>query len=76
MICRMVSVGKSVGQSMTPETEPNRRQQLALERIDFAVSELATILLSTCGSDDIARASICAVRRAVTPVVTRILSTN
>ena len=37
--------------------EPNRRQQLALERIEFAVGELASVLLSSCRSGDTAQSA-------------------
>ena len=53
--------------------DPNRRQQLALERIDFAVGELASVLLSSCRSGDIARAAVRDIRKAMTPIVADIL---
>jgi hypothetical protein len=56
--------------------EPNRRQKLALDRLEFAVSELATVVLSTCRSDDLARAALRDVRKAVTPVLADILTVD
>ena len=53
--------------------EPNHRQRLALERIDFAVGELATTLLS-CSSRDMASASLREIRKAVAPIVGEILA--
>ncbi len=54
--------------------EPNRRQQLALERIEFAVGELASVLLSTCPSEEIAQTAIRDIRKAVLPILTEVLS--
>lgn len=56
--------------------EPNRRQQLALDRIDFAVGELATVLLASCRSEEIARAGLRDIRKAVAPILAEILSTD
>ena len=56
--------------------EPDRRQELAIARIEFAVSELASVLLSHCRSGDIARSSIRDVRDAVMPVLADILAAN
>jgi hypothetical protein len=57
-------------------SEPDRRQELAIDRIELAVSELASVLLSHCRSGDIARSSIRAVRSAVMPVLADILAAN
>jgi hypothetical protein len=54
--------------------EPNHRQQLALDRIEFAVGELATVLLSSCQSRGAATEAIQDVRRSVARVVTEILA--
>jgi hypothetical protein len=56
--------------------EPNHRQELALERIDFAMGELASVLLSCCRSHDAAGAAIRNVRRAVAPVIADILAAD
>ena len=56
--------------------EPNHRQELALERIEFAVGELATVVLSITRSHDAAQGAIAAVRKAVVPVVADILATD
>jgi hypothetical protein len=56
--------------------EPNHRQELALERMEFAVGELSTVLLSIARSHDAARGAIAAVRKAVVPVVADILATD
>jgi hypothetical protein len=55
-------------------SEPNHRQEMALERIEFAVTELASVLLSHCRSHGASDAAIAGIRRAVAPVVTDILS--
>ena len=54
--------------------EPNHRQQMALERIEFAIGEIATVLLSSCPSRDAAAAAIRDVRHAVAPIVADILA--
>lgn len=56
--------------------EPNRRQQLAMDRIERAVSELASVLLSSCQSAAIARVCIHQVRSAVAPAMDDILAAN
>jgi hypothetical protein len=60
------------GRSRNP-AKPNHRQQLALERIEFAVSELTTVLLSSCQSRARACEAIQSIRRAVAPVLAAIL---
>jgi hypothetical protein len=47
---------------------------MALERIEFAVTELASVLLSHCRSHGASDAAIAGIRRAVAPVVADILS--
>jgi hypothetical protein len=47
---------------------------LALERIEFAVGELATVLLSSCQSRGAATEAIHDVRRSVARVITEILA--
>ena len=54
--------------------EPNHRQQLALDRIEFAVGELATVLLSSCESRRAAAEAIQNIRHAVGRVITEILA--
>jgi hypothetical protein len=56
--------------------EMNHRQQLALDRIEFAVSELATVLLSSCRSHEATTAAISDIRRGVAPVVADILAAD
>jgi len=53
--------------------EHNHRQQMALERIEFAVAELATVLLANCRSHGIAGCAITDVRKAVAPALNEIL---
>jgi hypothetical protein len=53
--------------------EPNHRQRLALDRIEFAVGELATALLSCGKSRAAACEAIQSIRRSVAPVVSEIL---
>jgi hypothetical protein len=57
-----------------PRSEPNHRQELALERIELAVAELASVLLSNCRSHGTSGAAITDIRRAVAPVLAGILS--
>jgi hypothetical protein len=54
--------------------EWNRRQQMAVDRIELAVGELATVLLSCGGTADTARTAIGQIRVAVAPVLACILS--
>ena len=58
----------------TALTELNHRQEVAIERIEYAVSELATALLTYSGSSEAARSAIAQVRAAVAPAVAGILS--
>ncbi len=74
MIRCMINRGASLTHRPIAPGEPNRRQQLALERIEFAVGELASVLMSSCRSDDTARVSISDIRKAVTPVLAAILA--
>jgi hypothetical protein len=70
MICRMMINRAAPLHRTTAQAEPNHRQHLALERIEFAVGELATIMLSCCRDHDAIRD----VRKVVAPVVADILS--
>ena len=56
------------------QVEPDHRQELALERIELAVSELGSVLLSCCRKPGVAGAVIRDIRKAVTPVVADVLS--
>jgi len=56
--------------------EPNHRQRLALERIDFAVGELGSVLLSCCREPGVAAAVIRDIRTAVVPVLDDILAVD
>jgi hypothetical protein len=58
------------------DAEPDRRQQLAMERIEFAIAELATAVPRNCRSDDVARTALQDVRKAVTPVFVDILAAD
>jgi hypothetical protein len=66
----------SVTQRPLPYSEPNRRQQLAIERIEFAVGELATVLLSSCPSRSVAIAAVHDIRKAIGPALADILSVD
>jgi hypothetical protein len=57
-------------------TEPNHRQRLALDRIEFAVGELATALLSCCRSRTVACEAIQSIRQSVAPIISGILETE
>ena len=56
--------------------EPNHRQRLALERIEFAVGELATVLLSCGQSRATANEAIKNIRRSVAAVVAEVTATD
>jgi hypothetical protein len=58
----------------TALTELNHRQEIAIERIEYAVSELATALLTYSGSNDATQSAIAQVRAAVGPAIAGILS--
>jgi len=55
-------------------SEPNHRQQIALERIEFAVAEMSTVLLSSSASREAATNAIRDIRRAVAQIVSGILA--
>ena len=69
----MISQRISAARSTIAHGEPNRRQQLALERIDFAVGELRPCCMSSCRSGDVARAAVSDIRKAMTPILADIL---
>jgi hypothetical protein len=54
--------------------EPNHRQEMALERIELAVAELASVLLASCRSHGTSGAAISGIRKAVAPVLADILA--
>jgi hypothetical protein len=72
----MISQRISAARGTIAHGEPNRRQELALERIDFAVGELASVLLSSCRSGEIARAAVRDIRKAVAPIHADILEVD
>ena len=72
----MTGTGKTLIHRPTDCVEPNRRQQLALERIEIAVSELATVVLSSCRASGVARTAMHDVRRAVAPILADILAAD
>jgi hypothetical protein len=76
MVGRAMSTSMSGTPGPIPHIEPNRRQQLALERIEFAVGELATVLLSSCPSQSVADAAVRDIRRAVSPAIREILGAD
>jgi hypothetical protein len=47
---------------------------MALERIELAVAELASVLLSACRSHGTSGAAIAGIRKAVAPVLADILA--
>jgi len=57
-------------------SEPNHRQQIALERVELATDELGTVLLSACRSKEVAAAAIANVRNSLAPVLTDILTND
>ena len=72
----MTGTGKTLIHRPADCVEPNRRQQLALERIEIAVSELATVVLSSCRASGVARTAMHDVRRAVSPILADILAAD
>jgi hypothetical protein len=74
MIRCMTKTGMSLKRRPAANGEPNHRQELALERVEFAVEELATVLLSHCRAHGVANVAIGDIRRAVTPVLVDILA--
>jgi hypothetical protein len=73
----MTGTGKTLIHRPADCVEPNRRQQLALERIEIAVSELATVVvLSSCRASGVARTAMHDVRRAVAPILADILAAD
>ena len=71
-----LKVGIQMPQSnpFATHAEPNRRQEMALERIEFAIGALATVLLANCRSRGAAGTAITELRRAVAPALADILS--
>jgi hypothetical protein len=59
---------------VVPRCEPNHRQEIALQRIEFAVSELASVMISCGPTHEVLRSAIAGVRNAVAPVLARILA--
>jgi hypothetical protein len=55
-------------------TEPNHRQQVAVDKIEFAIGELATVLLSNCRVGGLTGAAITNIRKAIAPVLAEILT--
>jgi hypothetical protein len=74
MIHCMTNTGTSLNRRPTASGEPNHRQELALERVEFAVEELATVLLSHCRAHGLANVAIGDIRKAVRPVLVDILA--
>jgi hypothetical protein len=72
----MFRTGISATNRAIAQGEPNHRQQLALERIEFAVAELATALISSCRSHGVAGGAIRDIRQAVGPVLVDILAVD
>ena len=58
----------------TVHGEPNHRQQLALDRIELAVDELASVLLSNCRSNELATATMQKVRQLLGPIIAEVLA--
>lgn len=58
----------------TALNELNHRQEVAIDRIEYAVSELATALLTYSESKGVALTAIAQVRAAVQPTISGILS--
>jgi len=76
MICLEMSTAIMLSSRPQMYGEPNHRQQMALERIEYAVSELSSVLLANCRTRGATHAAIGAVRRAVKPIIAEILSAD
>ena len=76
MIRPMMRTGTTLTNRRDVNVEPNHRQELAVERVEFAVGELATVLLSHCRSHGLANVAIGDIRKAVTPVLVNILAVD
>jgi hypothetical protein len=76
MMPGMTRTGISATNRAIAQGEPNHRQQLALERIEFAVAELATALISSCRSHGVAGGAIRDIRMAVGPALADILAVD
>ncbi len=76
MIRRMTRTGTTLANRRDANGEPNHRQELALERVEFALGELATVLLSHCRSHGVANVVIGDIRKAVTPALADILAVD
>lgn len=56
--------------------EPSHRQELALQRIELAVTDLTTVLMASSCSREAADTAMQAVRKAMGRVVADILATD
>ena len=56
--------------------EPNHRQRMALDRVELAIDELASVLLSCCRDARIAGTAIRDVNRVVAPIRADILAAD
>jgi hypothetical protein len=70
----MMNAAMSLAHRPIAQVEPNHRQERALARIEIAISELGSVLLSCCREPGVAGAVIRDIRNAVTPVVSDVLS--
>jgi hypothetical protein len=76
MIPGMVIARMSLKNRSAMCLDPNHRQQLALDRVEFAIDELASVLLASCREPGVAGAAIHDVRRAVAPILADILTAD
>jgi hypothetical protein len=59
---------------LAPRGEPNRRQVVAVQRIELALCELASVVMSCSPSNEAGKFAIAEIRNAVAPVLAQILS--
>ena len=65
-----------MSQRSLPLSEPNHGQEIAVQRVDLAIAELATVLLSSGLPTATVTAAIADIRQAVAPVYAGILRPN
>ena len=58
----------------TPRCEPNRRQEVPVQRIELALCELASVVMCCSPSNETGKFAIAQIRSAIAPVLARILA--
>jgi hypothetical protein len=76
MMAGMIGTKMALTARPVAHIEPNHRQQMALERVEFAVGELASALMIYCRSAGVTDVAVRDIRKAVAPVLAEILSAD